>query len=135
MANVLILGASGRISRWVIEMLADGEHSLTLFARNRRRVPNVPANAEVVEGDVFDEAALQEAVRGQDIVFVGLGGDIAKQTAAVISAMESSDTAKRIIQVNAIGIFKEVPGEFGRWHRAQIGGPVLDDFLEGSGII
>lgn len=42
MANVLVLGASGQIASWAIDMLAEQGVSLTLFARNKARIATSP---------------------------------------------------------------------------------------------
>lgn len=68
--NVLILGASGRIARWVVDALADrADVTQTLFARHPRKLGATPANATIVEGDVLDRVALEEAVAAQDVVY------------------------------------------------------------------
>lgn len=111
---------------------------LTLFARDRRRIPRVPDGAEVVEADVFDREALEGAVRGKDVVFVGLGGAVDRQAEAVVAAMEKEQVS-RLILVNAGGIFDEMPGEFGRWHTAMVGASMpgfrrASDLVEASGL-
>ncbi|MGH8435559.1 MAG: NAD(P)H-binding protein, partial [Pseudomonas sp.] len=50
MKKVLILGASGQIARWVIQMLANRKDiALTLLVRNPRKLSgSEPGNAKVV---------------------------------------------------------------------------------------
>ncbi|MFJ9776581.1 SDR family oxidoreductase [Kitasatospora sp. NPDC101157] len=131
MTNVLVLGASGQIASWAIDMLADQGATLTLFARNKNRISNVPAGATVIEGDATNRAALAEAIRGQDVVYANLAGNIDEQARAIVAAMEAEDV-KRLIFVTALGIHQEVPGEFGRWNRATIGASTLDTYAAAS---
>ncbi|MFJ9690554.1 SDR family oxidoreductase [Kitasatospora sp. NPDC101183] len=131
MTNVLVLGASGQIASWAIDMLADQGATLTLFARNKNHIGTVPAGATVIEGDATNRAALAEAVRGQDVVYANLAGNIDEQARAIVAAMEAEDV-KRLIFVTALGIHQEVPGEFGRWNRATIGASTLDTYAAAS---
>lgn len=134
MTNVLVLGASGRIASWAIDMLAEQGHTLTLFARDKGRIDNIPDEATVIEGSADDRAVLTEAVRGQDIVYANLAGDLDEQAKAIVEVMGAEDV-KRLIFVTALGIHQEVPGEFGRWNRETIGAPTLDTYAAASDVI
>lgn len=136
--KVLVLGAGGQIARHAVEMLGDLPVQQTLYVRNRSRLDRVPGNAVVVEGDVLDQGTLSEAMKGQDIVYANLSGDVDQQARAIITAMKSADV-QRLVFVTALGIYDEVPGEFGRWNRGQIGGMLppyraAADEIEGSGL-
>jgi uncharacterized protein YbjT (DUF2867 family) len=123
MKKVLILGAGGRIARWVIRMLADAKDlELTLFLRHAGKLRGeVPGNARVIEGDVLDTKKVTAAVAGQDIVYANLTvEDIDQQAQHVIAAMRAA-RVKRLIFVTSLGIYDEVPGKFGAWNRRQIG--------------
>lgn len=120
MTRVLILGAGGQIARHAIGMLADTDHELTLFLRDRRRLATEPAHAKVMEGDVLDADRLGAAVQGQDIVYANLAGDVDRQAEEIVRAMEAADV-RRLVFITSLGIYDEVPGEFGRWNRSQIG--------------
>lgn len=122
MTNVLILGASGQIARWAVQML--GEHQnvrQTLLVRDPAKLAgNEPANASVVIGDVLDKKLLPPIMDGQDIVYANLAGDVDVQTEHVLAAMKAANV-KRLIFVNSLGIYDEVPGKFGDWNRREIG--------------
>ena len=102
----------------VVDMLADRDDTeMTLFLRTANRLGRaVPANARVIDGDVLDAALLQTAMAGQDIVYASLAGEVDQQTKAIIAAMHQTGV-KRLISINAIGIYDEVPGKFGDWNR------------------
>lgn len=122
MTKVLILGASGQIARWAVQMF--GEHpdvEQTLLVRDAQKLKgDVPANARVVVGDVLDAELLATSMQGQDVVYANLAGDVDTQTEHILQAMKKTGV-KRLIFVNSLGIYDEVPGQFGEWNRREIG--------------
>lgn len=122
MTKVLILGASGQIARWAVQML--GEHQdvkQTLLVRDPKKLTSQePANATVVVGDVMDKKLLASIMEGQDVVYANLAGDVDAQTERILAAMQAKGV-KRLIFVNSLGIYDEVPGKFGEWNRRAIG--------------
>jgi uncharacterized protein YbjT (DUF2867 family) len=113
MTKVLILGAYGQIARVATDLfLQTTDADLTLYLRNAKRLKAL-AGAErvrVVEGDVLNASALQEAVAGQDVVYANLSGDLERQARIIVAAMEATDV-KRLIFISSMGIHDEVPGE------------------------
>lgn len=122
MKKVLVLGANGQIARWVIQMLAHRDDiALTLLLRDARKLPlDVPANARVVIGDVMDGTLLRRTVTGQDVVYANLAGEVDAQTRQILEAMQATGV-RRLLSVNSLGIYDEVPGRFGEWNRREIG--------------
>jgi len=141
MNNVLILGASGQIAKWVIKALAGNQNvRQTLLLRDPKKLSGgEPANATVVIGNVLDKKLLKDALDGQDIVYANLAGeDLDKQAQAVIAAMQAADV-KRLIFVLSLGIYDEIPGKFGEWNNAIIGEDLkryrrAADAVEASGL-
>ena len=138
MTNILILGASGQIARWAVEMFGEDETvTQTLVARNASKL-NAPANARVIEGDVLDTALLDDAMRGQDVVYANLAGDVDVKADAIIAAMQRTGV-NHLIFVTSLGIYDEVPGAFGAWNRHEIGSYLppyrrAADAIEASGL-
>ena len=126
MTKVLVLGAGGRVARWAIAMLADEDVELTLFLRDASKLQDPPEGARVVEGDVLDRDQLDPAVRGQDIVYANLAGELDAQAARVVESMRGAGV-RRLIFIASLGIYDEVPGAFGAWNRRQIG-PMLGPY-------
>ncbi len=81
MVNVLILGANGRLARNTARsFLAHTDARLTLYLRRARRLENPdPRRVRIVEGDVLDPRTLQDAMRGQDVVYANLAGAMEQQ--------------------------------------------------------
>jgi uncharacterized protein YbjT (DUF2867 family) len=138
MTKVLVLGAGGQIARWAITMLAAENAELTLFLRDASKLTDTPASAQVVQGDVLDREQLDAAVRGQDVVYANLAGDLDAQAARIVESM-TAEGVQRLVFITSLGIYDEVPGRFGDWNRRQIG-PVLGpyraaaDTIEASGL-
>lgn len=107
MKNVIILGAGGNIARRVIDILTKKEGILlTLFLRNAHRLRNSDlSNCRIIEGDVLDYAALNQAIKGQDIVYVNLAGDLEAMAKNIVKSMEENGV-KRIIAISSIGIYE-----------------------------
>lgn len=137
MTNVLVLGAGGQIARWAVDMLANEDVELTLLARDASKLAP-PENARVVEGDVLNREQLDPAVRGQDVVYANLAGDLDEQAARIVESMTAAGVG-RLVFVTALGIYDEIPGPFGEWNRREIGqylGPyrAAADTIERSGL-
>ena len=140
MTNILIVGASGQIARHLIERLAGrSDMSMTLFVRNARKLRrNVSDNARIIEGDVLNTALLKQAMRGQNVVYANLAGNMDAQAASIITAMQE-EGVKKLIFCTSLGIYDEVPGKFGEWNRRKIGAYLppyrkAADLIEASGL-
>lgn len=137
MKNILVLGATGQIAKWAVEMLGNQEDiQQTLFVRDAKKLATIPNNAKVVQGDVLNLEQLTQVVKGQDIVYANLAGELEAQTQNIIAAMKEAGV-KRIIFINSLGIYDEVKGKFGEWNTKEIGaylGPYRKaaDLLEAS---
>ncbi|MFH7308716.1 NAD(P)H-binding protein [Weissella paramesenteroides] len=126
--NVLIMAANGQISRLVVaRLLSEPEFSdvtLTLFVRQAAQVADLQADARVsvFEGSLDNSSDVTAAMAGQNMAFVGVV-DHSKDnlhTKNVIAGMKQAGV-QRVIYANVLGIYDEVPGEFGTWNRATIG--------------
>ncbi|GAC1372581.1 MAG: SDR family NAD(P)-dependent oxidoreductase [Candidatus Saccharimonadales bacterium] len=67
--NILVTGGAGFIGSRIVAQLLEAGHSVTVFDNLTTGLKsNVPAEANLIEGDIRDAIALQEAVNGQDAV-------------------------------------------------------------------
>lgn len=109
MKNVIILGANGNIAKHVIDILINKDDiNLTLFLRNKIRLRNKNiSHCRIIEGNVLDLHQLKEAVKGQDIVYANLAGDLEAMAKNIVKAMEETGVRK-IIFISSIGIY-DVP--------------------------
>ena len=107
--KVIILGASGNIAKHVIDILVKEDHiQLTLFLRSAKRLKNKDVSkARIIEGDVLNYNQLKEAIKGQDIVYANLAGDLEAMAKNIVKAMVETGV-KKIIFISSIGIY-DVP--------------------------
>ncbi|MEK5280001.1 MULTISPECIES: SDR family oxidoreductase [Paenibacillus] len=112
MTKVLILGANGGIAGYAIDLfLKETDAELTLFLRNAGNLRKLdPYRTRVIEGDVMDLETLKKAMAGQDVVYANLAGNLEKMAKNIVEAMNAS-SVKRLIFINSMGIYDEVPGE------------------------
>lgn len=122
MTRVLILGANGAVSKAAINsFLENTSYTLRLFLRDANRLPDFASDRiRVREGDATNLDDVSRALEDVDIVLASLSGELDKEAETIVKAMQDKDV-KRLIFVTALGIYDEVPGEFGEWINAQIG--------------
>lgn len=144
--NVLILAANGQIARLVEHRLltedAYEDVELTLFLRNASRLATLKDNPRVtlIDGDITDATAVSAAMAGQNLVFVAVVDHDSQNrlTKNVIAGMQANHV-DRVLFTNVLGLYDEVPGEFGRWNLAMIGAGMApaqrsDQLLADSGL-
>jgi len=109
MNNVIILGASGNIAKDVIDILVKRDDvNLTLFLRKKSRLRNKDVSKfRIIEGDVLDYIQVREAVKGQDIVYANLSGELEAMAKNIVRAMDETGL-KKLIFISSIGIY-DVP--------------------------
>lgn len=132
--TVALLGASGMLGEYLLrEALARG-YTVRVLARTPAKLGEFADRITIIQGDARDPAAIEELVRGSDVVISALGpvradGDAARfinttATGNVLQAMQG----KRISQYMVVsGAAVVMPGDerdlLGWWVRslAQIG--------------
>ncbi|MBA0883145.1 NAD(P)H-binding protein [Flavobacterium undicola] len=107
MKKVLIIGASGGLAKYVIEALQQLTNiELTLFLRNKTRLSkSTSEGCIIVESDVMNYDEVENAVKGQDFVYVNLAGNLEAMTKNIVKAMQETGV-KRIIAISSIGIYE-----------------------------
>lgn len=140
MTNVLILGAGGQIARHVVRFLRDHPFIRpTLLLRDAGKLADMDTSGmQIVEGDVGSRDQILAVMRGQDIVYANLSGEVGMRARNIVAAMKEANV-KRLIFITTLGIYNEVPGKFGKWNNREIGaylGPYRDaaDLIEASGL-
>jgi putative NADH-flavin reductase len=101
--KLLIFGSTGSIGRPLVEQALEQEHLVTAFARNPAKLDIQHTNLKVVQGDVLNAAAVEQAVQGQDAVLCVIGsgrkGTIRSEgTRQIIQAMEKMGVRRLICQ-------------------------------------
>lgn len=120
--TILILGAAGQIARLLTdELIQNTNHNIILYARNagQRLRGEESDRVKVIDGDFKDRDSLIIAMKGVDLVYVNAMGDV-EATASIVAAMNESGLS-RIIVATILGIYDEVPGNFGKWNKQMVG--------------
>ncbi|MDN6205317.1 MAG: NAD(P)H-binding protein, partial [Staphylococcus simulans] len=86
MKKGLIIGATGSIGSAVRKiLLAKTDVQLTLYSRRADRLKLIVDRETAVAGSVTDDDQLDQAIKGQDFVYVALNGYMDSFAAHIIS--------------------------------------------------
>ncbi len=67
---VLVTGATGRVGRVVIDLLMDADVPVRALTHRAEAAGTLPANVEVVTGDLTEPESLDAGLRGVEVVFL-----------------------------------------------------------------
>ncbi len=98
--NLLVLGATGRTGRLVVEQALAAGHTVTALVRSPEKLTIVNANLRVVAGEATDKAAVSGALEGADAVISTLGGKgsvIADSTQAIVAAAHEAGVSRVVV--------------------------------------
>ncbi|NLR30994.1 NAD(P)H-binding protein [Levilactobacillus tujiorum] len=113
MTNVLIIGATGSVGSVTRQYFLDHtDDQLTLMARNTDRLGRLSDREQAIAGSVTDEATLQTALRGQDVVFAALSGNLSGMAKSLVAAMDVAGV-QRLLFIASMGIYNEIPASLG----------------------
>jgi len=107
MANIALIGASGRVGSRILKELSNRGHRVTGIARNPDKIAALP-NVTAVKGDVFDADGLAAILRGHDAV-VSAVFFTASDPKLLIKAVRASGV-KRYLVVGGAGSLEAAPG-------------------------
>lgn len=143
MTAITILGANGRIARIAEGMLLEhNDIKLTLFVHHDNELSEDirnNANVTIVKGDAKNPDDVLAAIEGADEVYANLAAtqdssaDIIPMAKAVVDMMDKAGV-KRLVWISSLGIYNEVPGEFGAWN-ANILGDYLVNYRKAADVI
>lgn len=143
MTTIAVLGANGRIARIAEDMLlAHDDIELTLFIHTEDELgADIKDNPRVtvVKGDAKNPDDVLNAINGADEVYANLAAtqdssaDIIPMAKAVVDMTDKAGI-KRLVWISSLGIYNEVPGEFGAWN-ANILGDYLVNYRKAVDVI
>jgi uncharacterized protein YbjT (DUF2867 family) len=87
--NLVVLGATGRTGRLVVEQALAAGHTVTALVRSPRKLTITDPSLRVLAGAATDAAAVTRALEGADAVISTLGGAgsvITDSTSAIVEA-------------------------------------------------
>ncbi|MDO5639192.1 MAG: NAD(P)H-binding protein [Neisseria sp.] len=129
MNKILIIGATGSLAQTVIAAAEKNPKlQLTLFARHPEKLSDgLKANHRVIQGSALNINDLTAAIKGQDVVYINLAGDLGAMARNIVQVMQA-EKVKRLIAISSIGIYDEPVKTVLKPYRA------LADVVEQSGL-
>ena len=100
MSHLVVLGASGRTGRLVVEQALVAGHSVTALVRSPDKLTLRHANLRVVVGDATDRSTLSRALVGADTVISTIGSQgsvIADSSRALVAAADEAAVSRVVI--------------------------------------
>lgn len=114
--KILVIGATGRAGRLLVEYSLEQNHEVTAFARNIDDYPLEAPNLTLFKGDILYPALIDAALQDHDIVLSVIGirqfrGPITLLSEGIkniVSVMEKRGV-NRLITITGAGILQETP--------------------------
>jgi len=109
-SKTLVLGATGGTGRLIVSQALARGHDVTALVRSPEKAGGLKG-ARLVVGDIRDEKALREALKGQDAVVSALGTPaspfrevtlLSTATRAVVNAMKA-ERVSRLVLITGMG--------------------------------
>jgi len=116
--RLLILGATGRTGRQLLDQGLAAGHVLTAFARRHAVLAAYPTRLRVCQGDIADPASVTRAVAGQEAILSALGSPtwrpntvLSEGIGNVLAAMRECGIS-RLLCMSSLGV-GETRGQLG----------------------
>ena len=118
--NILLIGGTGFIGSAIARHLTQAGHRLRFATRHRDRCKHLLTlpQAEIIEADVHDPAALGRLLQGQDALISMAGilrGDFQRVHAelpAHLAAAAKAAGVRRIVHISALGADPDAPSDY-----------------------
>ena len=117
MSTIAIFGASGKTGQELTEQALKQGYAVKALVRNPARLSTHNANLEVIQGDLTDQARVDETVRGTDAVLNVIGAakgspsDIKVIATRNIRAAMKKNGVKRYIRLSSAAYSEPEPGD------------------------
>ena len=118
--NLAILGSTGFVGTVLIQKALTQGHQIKTLARSPEKLGSLKNRVEVVQGDMFDPAALASLVSGVDAVISAAGPRstrregkfVAEQYASYVKLLvDAMKNAKVDRLITITGVVAKVPGQ------------------------
>jgi putative NADH-flavin reductase len=116
--RIVVFGASGGTGRQIVAQAVAGGHSVRAFVR--RKNGDLHPEAHVVEGDIFDPAAVADAIAGRSAVLSALGARSLRKEEVLSRALPHIIAGMRrhyVERIVALGASGARPG-YGKYQNA-----------------
>ena len=111
--RLTLFGASGKTGQYILSKALEQGYVVTAFARDPSKIKMQHSNLRIVQGNVSDYKAVDNAIKGQDVVLSSLGANspfkfdqaVIDGIGNILKAMEAN-SVKRFIYLSFIGVSK-----------------------------
>ena len=108
--NILIIGGSHGIGRFLADQAKDARHTVSILARNPEKISGLNPDIALFKGDIRNSSLVELAMRNQDaaVICIGIAPTwqpvtvFSEGTRNVLSAMQKNQT-NMVIAVTGIG--------------------------------
>ncbi len=117
--KILLFGATGGTGKQILTQALARGHTVTAFVRSPEELPQDP-HLRVIKGDIFDFAAVVDAMHGHRAVLSALGARTRQKSEILARAIPNilegmrQEYVTRLIVLGAAG----VAPEYGKYHNA-----------------
>jgi putative NADH-flavin reductase len=107
--KIIVFGATGRTGRLIVTQALAKGHTVTVYARATEGLPQDP-HLRVIQGEVFDFAAVVDAIRGHRAVLSALGARTRKKADVLAGGIPNilegmrQEYVNRLIVLGAAGV-------------------------------
>jgi putative NADH-flavin reductase len=98
--NLVVLGATGRTGRLVVEEALAAGHAVTALVRSPEKLTTTNSNLRVIMGQATEPSAVSGAIEGADAVISTLGGKgsvITDSTRAIVAAAHTTGVRRVVV--------------------------------------
>ncbi|KAA0549536.1 SDR family oxidoreductase [Bacillus sp. BGMRC 2118] len=107
--NILVLGATGRVGRQLVNFALHDRHHVTVLVRNPEKIQINDENLAIIRGNVLNKDDIVRAMQGIDVIISALNTDgtttLSESMPLIIEAMENEGII-RIITIGTAGILQ-----------------------------
>jgi uncharacterized protein YbjT (DUF2867 family) len=135
--NLVVLGATGRTGRLVVDQALAGGHTVTALVRSPEKLAIRNSNLRVVVGKATDAGDVARAMVGADAVISTLGGSgsvMADSTRAIVEAAHKTGV-KRVVILSSFLVERDRMGALSRLITGVASGSVIKDKTAGEQLL
>ncbi|MDM5350184.1 SDR family oxidoreductase [Lysinibacillus sphaericus] len=107
--KILVLGATGRVGRKIVEFALKDQHEVTTFVRDPHKLQMDNKKLHIFQGNVLNKNDLEQAMVNVDVVVSALntdGNDTLSTSILLILEVMEQQKIKRIITIGTAGILQ-----------------------------
>lgn len=107
--KILLLGATGRVGKQILDLLLEANHEVTVLVRDKQKLTNQHPLLNILQGNVLQKEDVRKAIEGIDGIISALNTDenetLSKSIQILIPLLEEFHI-KRIVTIGTAGILE-----------------------------